>query len=597
MAGITTGFTYPKYLNGKRGRIELRRILRPIFGQSQLLQHATNTSRVLGGTLGVVVLWLFSCTPPDYSGTAKYRRVEKKLSSGKAWALVITNTGSASPGFSEANISISAANAGQRLVLDDSVISNNVSPAFFGEDAEVQPTYAEMPDFDELLAQARNTQGPQYHRSKDPKHTARPKTYNVGDKENFKVQVTGGAFRSRKFFLREKKETDDKSWEVHYWVEENSWKENNTERQDLWVGKNNIDDIAAKFSAKDGILDTSIAIYGSLWGDHKDKRENDYLISGDRKDLHILIFNIFEDGLQGAVLGYFSSCDNMTNCDSSNEKLVLAVDAPGMSRKPDDTYGTLAHELNHMITFYQKRIQRGVRAETWLNEMMAQMANDLVSEKLFPGKKNDFNLMIKNHLRQPWESMTKWDSSVQDYYSITYLAAFLLRSKYAESGAKSTELAKHIQNNNFTDHRAITYATQKLGHSDSWPQILQNYAKAAIKKGGLTATAKTPLGTSGTSSFQLGPIQPFGFQYGSKYGVAMFAPFAGAFEKMPFLGASGKLFRHTNSNMSSNQIQAPKPGGFIYVYLGKYKQDTVLKMTLPLIPKGLEYDIVEFPES
>ncbi|MCK4514682.1 MAG: peptidase M30, partial [Spirochaetaceae bacterium] len=51
----------------------------------------------------------------------------------------------------------------------------------------------------------------------------------------------------------------------------------------------------------------------------------------------------------------------------------------------EDTVVTLAHEFQHMIHYYQRDIVLGASTETWLNEMMSLVSEDLVGRKLFDG--------------------------------------------------------------------------------------------------------------------------------------------------------------------------------------------------------------------
>ena len=516
-----------------------------------------------------------SCDPPS-SRKIEVSPVKETLAKDKTHVLVVTNIGSTKYPFSKANIVMESKNAGQ---MSASFASNHFdTPAFFSI-PERQITYAQMPALEELPTESPEArqiynQGPQYQKFGE-------ETYNEGDVLGFNVQIKHGVFKNRTFTLR-KKDTND-SWTVHYWVDNDAWREGNTVPQDDFVGRGDINDIADKFSREGQILDTSINIYGPPWG--IDAYGFGNLIPETTKGLHVLIYDINleeagERGGWGKVRGYFWLRDNMTNLQGSNKKLVITIDAPNLSRWKSKTYGVLIHEFNHMITFYQKRIKRGsASAATWLTEMMAQMATDLVSDKLRLEKSH--KKMIASHLHEPWESLIHWCGTVKDYHSVTHFGAFLLRSKYTEYGQKSVELARHIQNNRHTDYKAITHAIRQLkGSSDSWGKILRTYATQAIK--GHTAKKE--------DSFlkkKLEPIEPFKLikdGYGIN-GIPMFALSRNG--KMPYVPPSGELIKY--ESRYPKRIKAPEPGGFIYVYLGKFEQDAVLKLTLP---SGLKHDIV-----
>ena len=51
-------------------------------------------------------------------------------------------------------------------------------------------------------------------------------------------------------------------------------------------------------------------------------------------------------------------------------------------RGPSVIIGTLAHEFQHMIHFYQKPVVRDADSESWLNEMASEVAEDLIADKM-----------------------------------------------------------------------------------------------------------------------------------------------------------------------------------------------------------------------
>ena len=145
------------------------------------------------------------------------------------------------------------------------------------------------------------------------------------------------------------------------------------------------------------------AIFGAPWGPH----ERSCLIAPESAgDLHILLYDIDGDGVPAAAdeprtLGFFAAKDNYLRnssdplIDSSNERLLFYLDAPLLARADGSTWEesdlwprrmivTLAHELQHMIHFFQKRVSQDAGSEAWLNEMASSVAEDLIVGKLEP---------------------------------------------------------------------------------------------------------------------------------------------------------------------------------------------------------------------
>ena len=145
------------------------------------------------------------------------------------------------------------------------------------------------------------------------------------------------------------------------------------------------------------------AIFGEPWGSH----DRPCLIpAAAAGELHVLLYDIDADGVatddaanESHTLGFFAAKDNYLRIEAdpitgtSNERLMLYLDAPLLAHNKDQSWelsdywprqviSTLAHELQHMIHFFQKRVVQGARSETWLNEMASEVAEDLVVAKL-----------------------------------------------------------------------------------------------------------------------------------------------------------------------------------------------------------------------
>jgi hypothetical protein len=86
-------------------------------------------------------------------------------------------------------------------------------------------------------------------------------------------------------------------------------------------------------------------------------------------DPHIYI--LYAGGLGFSLAGYFSSADayHPLAHEYSNAHEMFVLNADSMSLRSQDTYGTLAHEFQHMIHWYQDRNET-----SWLNEGFSVLA-------------------------------------------------------------------------------------------------------------------------------------------------------------------------------------------------------------------------------
>lgn len=171
-----------------------------------------------------------------------------------------------------------------------------------------------------------------------------------------------------------------------------------------------VDTLTAQFMQAgddNDIFDWVTGVYGVPWGPHSDSPliDSDQLIDRDRRDIHILLYDIDDDQLplfsSSRTVGYFWPKDNYRqgtlvtdgegNTFTSNGRLMFYMDSYLLARRdgaawdiddfwPAEVVSTLAHELQHMVHYYQRVVTRGTESDTWLNEMASLIAEDVVSE-------------------------------------------------------------------------------------------------------------------------------------------------------------------------------------------------------------------------
>ena len=294
------------------------------------------------------------------------------------------------------------------------------------------------------------------------------------------------------------------------------------------------------------IHDWVTAIFGDPWGPH----DLPFLIPAEAvDDIHILLFDIEGDGIpepgDARIVGFFFAKDNFIRdpedpfLSLSNERLMFYLDAPVLTIAEGDTWevtdrapsimmGTLAHEYQHMIHFYQKPVLRGAGSEAWLNEMASEMAEDLIADKIEGsgprsvayddptagepgigrGRLPGFNLY--NDIQ-----VTKWDGLLANY-SINYaLGAYLARNYGGAALFSAIVQSEHSG----TD--AIEAALTDLGHDVSFAQALENWSVAVLRSDDTSApvpyrynAGAWATSRAGGMEFRLGSINLFHYVYG-----------------------------------------------------------------------------------
>ena len=307
-----------------------------------------------------------------------------------------------------------------------------------------------------------------------------------------------------------------------------------------------VDALATRFlrpGANNDIYDWVTTIFGAPWGPH---RYSNLIPPAAADQIHILLLDIEGDGA-GNTFGYFFSLHNTLRDPAhaqsrySAERLIFFMDSAILSIPEGATWDItdpdpsvvvrgLAHEFQHMIHYYQKLIRNDLptlpSSEAWLNEMASLVAEELFADKLrIPGPRgvasNDPTAGAARNTegRLPLYNVyndiqvTAWLGELPDY-SINYaLGAYLARTYGAE-------LFRKIVQNDQAGVDAIEAALTSEGHSDSFADVLTNWAIANLLSDDDSAPRpyRYNSGTWFTSAvggqtFRLGSINLFNYRY------------------------------------------------------------------------------------
>lgn len=176
------------------------------------------------------------------------------------------------------------------------------------------------------------------------------------------------------------------------------------------------------------------------------------------------------------VQGYFSGKDYYTFQTAtigreslttySNMGKYFYVDSYAINLYKEESYSTLVHEFQHMIHLNQKTFNDKINAasETWFNEMLSLLCEDVLKEKTNPGdtKGNGLVGRLQNFNQYYWLSGVEYNTDDASGASISYatlytFGAYLLRT-YG-----GVELLKKMSTNNYVNESAIIQAIQALG--------------------------------------------------------------------------------------------------------------------------------------
>ncbi len=334
------------------------------------------------------------------------------------------------------------------------------------------------------------------------------------------------------------------------WVADDSWTDGGTKAK--LVTQQMVDVMAEKFLMSDlnnDIYDWISNIYGQEWGDSD---FNDLI--GETDEISILLYDIEDDNsTDGGVVGYFWAKDNYLKSEipASNEKIMFYIDAV-MYAVPDgdiweisddwpsEMISTLAHEFQHMISFYQKDVLNSPQSPgAWLNELSSMAAEDFVANKMqadgprgvaysdsTSGDNNNSSGRIPEFNSYNYISVTDWGNGELKNYSIDYsFGAYLARN------FGGVELFGEILQNEYSEEEALTKAVESGGYGTySLGDILQKWGAAVLLSDNTSSYGEYHKLNSGgwfesstnNIDYTIGSINHFNFIFNSQVGPKIY---------------------------------------------------------------------------
>lgn len=196
---------------------------------------------------------------------------------------------------------------------------------------------------------------------------------------------------------------------AHFYVENGWWESLSS----VDAAKAAIQDLKNEFDSN--IYPKMTKVYGPIWEPGID---NDPKIT-------ILISRIKE----GAG-GYFNSADEYPQklAAYSNEREMIYLNSLYYNASRAKAF--LAHEFQHLITFYNKEKKYNLDEEVWLNEARSEYAPTLMGyDNVLVG--SNLDKRISDFLRNPTDSLTEWANVTADYGSANLFMQYLV-DQYGE---------------------------------------------------------------------------------------------------------------------------------------------------------------------
>lgn len=197
--------------------------------------------------------------------------------------------------------------------------------------------------------------------------------------------------------------------------------------------------------------------------------------------------NAYKYSNQGKYFYIDAAFCNLSGSSSSGYE-YNGVTKSGSSVPSDTVISTLFHEFQHMIDFNQKNIIHNVYPNTWYNEMLSMLAEDMMQTQL--GLSNS---EAPKGSRLPTFNKYYYLSGVTDYLSGNY-AVISYSTSYAFGAWLSRnyggpELVSKISQNSYVDMDSVVDAVNSLnGTSVTQESLLKEYVKACVYRNDFAST-------------------------------------------------------------------------------------------------------------
>ena len=168
--------------------------------------------------------------------------------------------------------------------------------------------------------------------------------------------------------------------------------------------------------------------------------------------------------------GYFNSGDEYPKniSPSSNEREMVYLNALYLSNPRIKSF--LAHEFQHLITFYQKDKLNNISEDVWLNEARSEYAGTIVGYDANYGKSN-LERRTFDFLKNPSDSLTEWANVIADYGSVDLFMQYLI-------GRFGDQLSSKMVKSQFAGIASIDNAFRLLGASETFFDVFADWSAA-----------------------------------------------------------------------------------------------------------------------
>jgi len=168
--------------------------------------------------------------------------------------------------------------------------------------------------------------------------------------------------------------------------------------------------------------------------------------------------------------GYFSYTNEYpkSQFSDSNEREMIYLNSLYADNPRNASF--IAHEFQHLITFYQKQKLYNIDEDIWLNEARSEYSSTLLGyDSSYSG--SNLERRVKVFLSRPSDSLAEWRNELGDYGVVNLFMQYLVE----HYGEKILTLTTQ---SNKAGIDSINYALQSLGYSETFNDVFARWAIA-----------------------------------------------------------------------------------------------------------------------
>jgi len=238
---------------------------------------------------------------------------------------------------------------------------------------------------------------------------------------------------------------------IYFYVEQ-EWLNSLNANQQITLSSA-VDNLASEY--ENNIYPKMISVFGSEWNPG---------IDNDSK-LTVLITRLKDN-----AGGYFNTFDeySKSKIPTSNEREMIYLNSVAIGDPLLPSY--LAHEFQHLISFYQKNKLRNMEDDVWLNEARSELAITIAGyDAQYAG--SHLEKRVKRFLTQSTEPLAEWKNDTIDYAAVNLFMQYLV-------GRFGNRLITEMMSNDKVGIESVNAALALVGSTGNFSELFGDWAVA-----------------------------------------------------------------------------------------------------------------------